>query len=282
MSQGYLIQAQTEDERKQAVALGFSIKTNNPEASVSLVCGNLDDIETWHEEPFDNIVEYPFANKINPRINDWQSWWVTPYEETIVMDCASIVNSNLDTVWDYLSANYEICFPGMIKDFRHLLVDSDRRHEWLDEYKLMPVYSAWFYFKKTDATMDYFKLADPYMQNYHELFKHKFLPQHLPDNYSSDVMHGIIINDMALENVTDDMLFYIDMDIANTYYKQRAEKWTDYLNVWVREGGTVKIQNYATTGILYYKEPDFLTEDIFNGQRDSYRLQSKLLRQVQQ
>jgi hypothetical protein len=95
-------------------------------------------------------------------------------------------------------------------------------------------------------------------------------------------MHGIIINDMALENVTDDMLFYIDMDIANTYYKQRAEKWTDYLNVWVREGGTVKIQNYATTGILYYKEPDFLTEDIFNGQRDSYRLQSKLLRQVQQ
>ena len=51
------------------------------------------------------------------------------------MDCASIVNSNLYTVWDYLSANYEICFPGMIKDFRHLLVDSDRRHEWLDEYK---------------------------------------------------------------------------------------------------------------------------------------------------
>ena len=100
--------------------------------------------------------------------------------------------------------------------------------------------------------------------------------------YVSDIMHGIVVNDMALENVTDKNLNYIDMDIVSDYFRNKADKWTDYLNVWSRDNGTVKIQNYATTGILFYKESDFLTEDIFNGQRDSYRLQTKVLRQVQQ
>ena len=282
MTQGFIIQAQSETDRKQALALAYSIKTSNPEASISLVCGDLNKIETKHEEPFDNIVEYPFSNKSNPRLNDWQCWWVTPYEESIVIDCACIVNQDLTTVWDYLSHNYELCFPGTIKDFRHQIVKQDKRHEFLEEYKLKSVHTAWFYFKKNNSTMDYFKLADPYMQNYIELFKHKFQPQHLPDDYVSDIMHGIVVNDMALENVTDKNLNYIDMDIVSDYFRNKADKWTDYLNVWSRDNGTVKIQNYATTGILFYKESDFLTEDIFNGQRDSYRLQTKVLRQVQQ
>lgn len=281
MSRGFLIHAQTDEHRRQAVALAYSIKTSNSDAEVSLVCGNLSEIKEWHEEPFDSIVEYPFSNKIDPRINDWQSWWVTPYEETIVIDCASIVNQNLDTMWDYLGASYNLCFPGVIKDFRHNIVENDFRNEWLAEYNIQELYSSWFYFKKTESTMDYFKLSDPYMQNYHDLFKHKFQPQHVPDSYSPDIMHGIIANDMALENITDKNLSYIDMGIVNEYYKERTEKWTDYLNVWSRDNGTVKIQNYATTGILYYKESDFLTEDIFNGQRNSYRLQTKILREVQ-
>ena len=174
MTQGFIIQAQTETERKQALALAYSIKVSNPEASVSLVCGNLNEIETWHEEPFDNIVEYPFSNRSYSRLNDWQCWWVTPYEESIVIDCACIVNQDLTSVWNYLSHNYELCFPGTIKDFRHQIVKEDKRHEFLEEYKLKPVYTAWFYFKKNDTTMDYFKLADPYMQNYIEIDIHVY------------------------------------------------------------------------------------------------------------
>jgi len=278
MNRGFLIQAQTEDERRQAMALAYSIKIHNKDAQVTLVCGELGEIEDWHEEPFDTIVEYPFQNKINPRINDWQAWWVTPYDETIVMDCASLVTQDLETIWEYLTVNYDMCFPGTVKDFRHTAVTTE---SFISEYKLNYINTAWFYFRKNETTMDYFKLADPYMQNHFDLYKHKFQPQHVPEAFDVNVTHSIIVNDMALENIVDTNISYIDMGLANEYFKEHSDTWTGYLNVWHRDNGTVKIQNYAVTGILYYKELDFLTDNIFNGQRNNYRLQTKVLRQVQ-
>ena len=52
-------------------------------------------------------------------------------------------------------------------------------------------------------------------------------------------------------------------------------KWTDRLNVWNSENAKVKIQNYAVATNLYYGEQEFLTEDIFNGHRDTYRATAK-------
>lgn len=280
MNNGYLIPAISEAERRQAVALAYSIRIHNPEAQVSLVVGELGDIEQWEEEPFDTIIEYPFAYKVNPRSNDWQLWWVTPYENTIVMDSAMIVSCDMQTIWDYCIYTHDIVFPGTIKDFRGDAWGHDERYTWLEKYNIQPMYTAWFFFKKTEDTMDYFKLGDPYMQNYIEVFNLRFEPQHVPKDYENNIMHGVIANDSARTDIVDNNLQYTDMDLVSKMFEERVPRWTDYLNVWVRGNGTVKIQNFANTGILYYKEPDFLTEDIFNGQRNTYRVQTKVLRQV--
>jgi hypothetical protein len=47
-------------------------------------------------------------------------------------------------------------------------------------------------------------------------------------------------------------------------------KWTDRLNIWNSDRAKVKIQNFAVATNLYYGEQEFLTEDIFNGHRDTY------------
>ena len=60
MNRGFLIQAQTEDERPQAMALAYSIKISIKMHKLIPVCGELGEIEDWHEEPPDTIVEYPF------------------------------------------------------------------------------------------------------------------------------------------------------------------------------------------------------------------------------
>ena len=53
------------------------------------------------------------------------------------------------------------------------------------------------------------------------------------------------------------------------------DKWTDRLNVWNSEGAKVKIQNFAIATNLYYGEQEFITEDIFNGHRDTYKTTEK-------
>lgn len=277
---GYLIIAQSKEERRQASACAFSIKNTNPNASTSLAVSDLNAVEVEYEEAFDNIIELPYNAKNVARANDWQSWWITPYSETIVFDCACIVNTNLDTIWDYCENSYDLVFPGTIKDFRHEVVTDDPRKQWYDKFKLTSVYTSWFYFKKNEAAMDYFKLADPYMQNYIDLYHNKLEPQYVPDIFDSNLLHSMILQDMAMLDCIDYNLSYMDMDLVSYRYKDKVQKWTDYLNVWSRANGTVKLQNYANTGILYYKEADFLTDEIYNGQRNSYRLQTKVLRQV--
>lgn len=277
---GYLIIAQSQEERRQASACAFSIKNTNPNASTSLAVSDLNAVEVEYEEAFDNIIELPYNAKNVARANDWQAWWITPYNETIVIDCACIVNTNLDTIWDYCESSYDLVFPGTIKDFRHEIVSDDPRKQWYDKFKLTSVYTSWFYFKKNEVAMDYFKLADPYMQHYIDLYQNKLEPQYVPDNFDSNLLHSMILQDSAMLDCIDYNLSYMDMDLVSYRYKDKVQKWTDYLNVWSRANGTVKLQNYANTGILYYKEADFLTDEIYNGQRNSYRLQTKVLRQV--
>lgn len=279
-NKGYLIIAQTKQDRRQASACAFSIKNANPGANTSLVVSDLNAVEVEYEEAFDNIIELPYNAKTIARANDWQSWWVTPYDETIVIDCASIVNTNLDTIWDYCENSYDLVFPGTIKDFKHTTIKHDARKEWYNKFKLTSVYTGWFYFKKNETSMDYFKLADPYMQHYIDLYQHKLEPQYIPDYYDSNLTHSMILQDSAMLDCIDYNLHYVDMDLVSYQFKHKVEKWTDYLNVWNRSNGTVKLQNYANTGILYYKEADFLTNEIYDGQRNSYRLQTKVLRQV--
>ena len=53
------------------------------------------------------------------------------------------------------------------------------------------------------------------------------------------------------------------------------DKWTDRLNIWNSDNAKVKIQNYAVATNLYYGEQEFLTEEIFNGHRDTYKARAK-------
>lgn len=280
MSRGFLIVAQTEKERRQATALAYSIKINNTNADISLVVGELSEVEESYEEPFDNIIELPFNSKIFSRSNDWQLWWVTPYENNIVIDCACIINTNIDSIWEYLDDNYDLCFPNKILDFRGDEAVHDKRYVEYTNYKLPELFTAWFYFKKNETSMEYFKLADPYMQNHIDVYNTKFEPQHVPNYFDTNLIHRILIKDSINDFCTDSILCYTDMDAVTTYYDRKSPKWTDYLNVWSRDSGFVKIQNYANTGLLYYKEDDFLTDDIFDAQRNSYRIKTKVLREV--
>ena len=280
MNRGFLIIAQTDVERRQATALAYSIKIHNSDAQISLVVGDLGEVEEHYEEPFDNIIEFPFNSKIQSRSNDWQLWWVTPYESNIVIDCACILNTDITTIWDYLDDNYSLCFSSRISDFRGDKVYRDNRYVEYEGYKLPQLWTSWFYFKKNEYAMDYFKLSDPYQQNYNDLYINKFDPQHVPHYYDPNLLHRLTIKDMVYEYCTDDILNYIDMDLVSTYFHKKVAKWIDYLNVWSRDSGTIKIQNYANIGLLFYKEEDFLTDDIFDAQRNTYRLRTKVLREV--
>ena len=96
------------------------------------------------------------------------------------------------------------------------------------------------------------------------------------DVYDNNIFHTIIVRFLdSIKEVTaidKNILSFVDMDIVEYYLSQSHKQWTSYLNLWPGDHGEVKIQNYVVNDLLSYKEPEFLTEEIFDAQRKTFRI----------
>jgi hypothetical protein len=281
MNKGYVILAGNEAEFRQAAACAYSIVTKNRDASVSVIVPDLRKIADHWLEPFENAIELPFGSSEISRANDWQLYWASPYEYTIAVDCHSLVRENHGQLWDYLTEHYDICFPAKVTNFDGQRLRYTKTLDYRSEYNLKILNSHMFYFKKdTEQALAYFKMADPYMRNWQAAQAKHFAPQHVTLEYQPDIMHSLISECMGQDNTAyhENVFTYTDMRIAHRDgIIGRWEKWTDRLNVWASRDGKIKVQNFAVNNTLYYAEDDFLTEEIFNGQRDYYRTVTKQL-----
>ena len=71
--------------------------------------------------------------------------------------------------------------------------------------------------------------------------------------FDVNVTHSIIVNDMALENVVDTNISYIDMGLANEYFKEHSDTWTGYPNVWPETMVQLKYRTMQLSGIFTIK-----------------------------
>jgi hypothetical protein len=282
---GYVVIAVNEVEYRQAAALAYSIRIKNADASISMVVDDLNAVNDYWLEPFDNAIELPFIKAENARENDWQLYWTTPYWHTIAIDCRTLVKENHDQLWDYLIENHDICFPSKVLNFDSEPLVAEHMSPYVTEYAIKPVYSGMFYFKKdSDKALNYFKLSDPYMRNWRTAFSKHFSPQHVTVKYNPDIMHSLIVECLG-EDVhahRDDIFNYIDMETSLTDGKiGRWKNWTDRLNVWASRNSKIKIQNFAINRTMFYFNEVFLTNEIYNEHRDHYRAAFKSITEIQ-
>jgi hypothetical protein len=276
---GYVILAMQDYEYEQATALAYSIKIHNTDASVTIVTNYADRVPHHFHDAFDHIVELPYGFSETTRTNDWQLYWATPYVHNIVIDCASLVKENHNSIWEYLEDHYDVYLFNQSFNFRGNQLENKKFKLYEEEYKINTVYSHMFYFKHdTDLALAFFKLADVYMQDWRNVFAHYFREAHRPNTYDSDLMFSLV-NTVTLfdyQATHNNIINTINMpDTLKAGYIGQWDKWTDRLNVWNSAGAKVKIQNFAVATNLYYGEQEFLTEDIFNGHRDTYKATHK-------
>ena len=276
--QGYVIIAMQDFEYIQATALAYSIKIHNKDASVTLVTNYIDRVPAHYEEAFDYLVDMPFPCNEVTRINDWQLYWATPYIHNIVIDCASLVKENHDSIWEYLKDQHDIYFFNQSYDFKGDVLKNKQVKTIEAEYKLNAVYSHMFYFKfDTDLALAFFKLADVFMQNWRQVMPKFFNQSHCPEYYNSDIMYSLLNTIVLYEHPPiHNIINTINMPVTLTDgVIGQWDKWSERLNVWSSKGAKVKIQNFAMGTNLYYGEHEFITEEIFNEHRDTYRATSK-------
>ncbi len=270
MNRGFITSANTKTEQKAAATLANSIKIHNPNASVTLVIDKLVNIDSKFEAAFDYIVELPNKSAKELRANDWQLYYTSPYDNSIFIHHSTIVCQNLDSAFDFFEHSYNVCFLTSESRFNYDTIT--KLDGYYEDNNLLKPSTTMFYFNKSDASLEYFKIAEPIMQNWQqsqtEILTNK---KHIKKYYDPSQMHSIVINCFQQPNdylITNHQPVTV-IDMTYETYSQRSiansgsNDWVNYLNCWIYPNYKVKIQNFNINSIFYYDNINFLTDEIY-------------------
>jgi hypothetical protein len=106
MTQGYIFIGVDDDGSVEnitnAYALSLSLKLADPNRETCVVVESFHDVPKRYEDGFDYIVELPFkrteSNHHDVRIDFWQLYYCTPFDQTMFVDTQSIVAGNVDSL----------------------------------------------------------------------------------------------------------------------------------------------------------------------------------------
>jgi hypothetical protein len=277
MSKGYLILAQDtrkEDYHRMAYALALSIK--NTQKKVNNVClatdMDIDRLPEKYKEIFDDIVPIPWTDHAEDSKwkieNKWKYYYMTPYDETVVLDADMLFPADISHWWPILSTK-EMWITNKPRTFKGDIITSTKYRESFVSNQLPNVYTAFMYFKKTEQVAEVFKLTELIFNNW-ERFYYDFLDENRPKFLSGDVAYALAIKILGIEEQcfgnTETFPSFVHMKshLQGIPEKLISEDWTQNIPTYFHSDGTFKIGNYTQTLPFHYHVKSWLTDDIIS------------------
>lgn len=269
-----------EDNIRYSYALALSIKICDPDASITLIVdkGQLGNVQSYYNHVFDYMVELPYGNSAHKDgfhgMNLWQVYHCSPYEETIYVDYDTLfVNVDTNNLWNVMSQN-DISVPATAINFRNYPVPSFPRFEYELQYNLPQFYFNMIYFNKSLTASNWFKMADPVMQNWRDVYNIQFNDKK-PDKFEKNLLGNVVTYFMDMGSEIGVILNnHYDLHVNSLGVFPRLEEipknWTDMLNYWVTTNRKIQIENsIISSGIIHYSDETFLTDEVIDVFRTS-------------
>ena len=182
------------------------------------------------------------------------------YDETIVLDTDTLVLENLDYVWDCLSQQ-DIYYPTSVFTFRGDVVKDNFYRKTFVKNKLPNVYNAFYYFKKSKAAEEFYKVQKEVNDNW-EIVYPEFCNFLCPSKPSMDVNAAITTLITGTSFYKSHIPHLVHMKPRIQGWQNDPERWQDKVGVYVTDQCELFIGNYKQQGIFHYTENDFLTDSI--------------------
>jgi hypothetical protein len=275
MSKGYLILAQDtkkDDYLRMAYALALSIK--NTQKKVNNVClatdVAADVLPQKYRDVFDDIVPIPWQDhaadskwKIE---NKWKYYYMTPYDETVVLDSDMLFPADISHWWDILSTK-DIWITDKPRTFKGTVITSTKYRDAFVSNQLPNVYTAFMYFKKTEQVHEVFKMTEVIFNNW-ERFYYDYLDENRPKFLSGDVAYALAIKLLGVEDQcfgnTNSFPTFVHMKSHLQGIPERliSEDWTQHIPTYFHSDGSFKIGNYQQTIPFHYHVKSWLTDEM--------------------
>ena len=261
---GFLTIAQngTHDYVRMAYALAMSLKLSQKKhGRLSIIANKGEEIPDRYKRAFDHIIYIDKTDSEWKVDNKWQYFWLTPYDETIVLDTDMLFFHDISEWWNYLGLYNNLEFTTEIYNFKKEIIVSDYYRKTFTNNHLPNLYTALFYFNKSQDVEEYFKLVKEMFFNWQE-FYNKFL-QDPPKHLSGDVIYALAAKTMYNRKWKNHLKF-VHMrgrlqhpNIVNDWNKYLQSFFTKYQN-----NIGLKINNYNQVYPFHYIKKNFLNDEV--------------------
>ena len=285
MSRGYIVIAQNTksvDYLQQAYALALNLKLTQSTVNNLTVCvdpATKKLITSKHKKVFDHIVDIPWndeAEQADWKINNkWKYLYMTPYDETVILDTDMIFPTDVSHWWDILSQR-DIWATTKVRTYKGEIVSSDYYRKYFTLNNLPNVYTAFFYFKKCELASELFAMNEIIFQNWQRFF-FKYMPKGKPEFLSGDVAFALamklldIEHECTRENIdTVPTFVHMKSHIQNVPTSLIDENWSNTLPTYYRSYKDFHIGNFAQHLPFHYVEKDWLTSNMIKQMEKDY------------
>lgn len=284
MTQGYLFFGVDDDGSTQniecAFALSASLKIADPKRETCVVVNRFDQVPKKYEKAFDYIVELPYGrteiNHHDFRIDFWQIYHATPFDETIYIDTYCIAVDNIDSLWE-ASHIADLVF-ATARDFRGKFTRDTEHFAAQDRNQIAAFDTGMVYFTKELEPSEFFKMADPIFKNWRDVYR-DILTEYRAEDFDATLMINLVGQLTGNDIIRSDDFDYTDLAINfNWDPETKIQDWFTTLNIWYTADGSLKINNHRQTGIVRYRYPEFITKEILQKINDNYRKATKKIK----
>lgn len=279
MSKGYLILAQntkSDNYVKLAYALALSIKGTQSTVNQVAIATN-DGVPEKYRAVFDHVVDIPWNDQASISKwkieNKWKFYYMTPFDETVVLDADMLFPSDISYWWDTLSQK-DIWITDKPRTFKGEIITSMEYRPSFASNQLPNVYTAFMYFKKTDISLEVFKMTQTIFENWQRFF-YEFMDETRPKNLSGDVAYALAIKILGMEDECFDIdsiptFVHMKSYVQNVDKKLISDDWTKSIPTYFTEDCKFKIGNYEQYLPFHYQVKEWLTDDMI------HKLEAKL------
>lgn len=271
MTKNFILVAQntkTQDYVMQACLCAMSIHATNTDVSIAIITD--DKVPSKYQDLFDHIIPIPWgdlAEKYEWKIhNRWKIYFVSPYENAVVLDTDMLVLNDLSSYFDFF-ANYDIWLTSNVYDYRGNLITDSYYRKKFTQHNLPNVYFGLHYFNKSDFALEFYNWLDIITNNWKD-FYNIGAGSLIQKTASMDLTAAMTVAILDCKSkITNSKLTaptFVHMKPYIQSWKYPNEKWQTKIGAYLTDDLELYIGNYKQHGIFHYTENDYVSKSILD------------------
>ena len=253
------------DYLELAYLQALNIKVTQPDSLYAVIVDEFtkSQITDTQRRAFDYVITLELAEAENDEwklANDWQSFWLTPFKETIKLESDLLFPRNISHWWPALRLRNVVLSHGVV-DLQQRLYTGNRYRKLFSDNNLPDVYNGMMYFRYSREATEFFTLARDVYRNWTEV-RDFALTNIRDENPTTDVVYSIVSAMLEIEPYVPSLDFF-----TFAHMKPGIQGWAESTQIFdsvlvENELNELRINNVQQLQPVHYHDKKFKVKEL--------------------